>query len=293
MKAVGIDIGGSKLMVGVSDNNRQNIHTEETGQTNSEFKKQLETILKQNQDVSATCIASAGTIDMKKGIILKSPNTRIRNFNVRELFEKHHKRLYLVNDCVAALVGEKCFGDANTENFIYLTISTGIGAGIFVDGRILFGKDGNAHEVGHTVLDMEERMKCGCGKRGHWEAYCSGTGIPVFASYLMKQAGFNRNIKNAKEFFELAKKEKPAKDALEIIAKINAMGIANLINCYDPELIVLGGPVALKNPDYIQKSQKHIKNYLINRMPEMRFTKLKDGNVIQGALALAQGRFKI
>lgn len=279
---IGIDIGATNIKFGFF-NRKLEFHSEKTKQTNKKLKEQLKKNLK-SKKFKAIGIGASGIIDIKKGVIINSPNTKIRNFKIKDFLKTEFKKpVYLVNDCVAAALGEKYFGNAKADNFIYITISTGIGSGIFVDGRLLLGKDGNAHEIGHIVIDMQERMKCGCGKKGHWEAYCSGTNIPRFVKHLS-----GKKIKNAEEFFE-----KPNNKILEKLAKINAMGIASLINSYDPELIIIGGKVAYKNPEFIQKTKKYVRNYTINRIPKIVITKLKDKSVIYGALALAQKKFNI
>jgi len=208
----------------------------------------------------------------------------------------------LLNDCTAAVVGEREFGAGRgVENLVYVTISTGIGGGVYVDGHLLIGKDGNAHEIGHITIDMEGRLQCGCGKRGHWEAYCSGMNIPNYVrlllegkdrktverSLLMKLAGGDRQNITAKGLYDAAKAGDPlAKEFVEKIGELNAIGFANVINAYDPELITVGGTVTLKNPELVlEPIHRYVEKYVLNRLPEIRITLLGEDVVLYGALA--------
>ena len=199
-------------------------------------------------------------------------------------------------------MGERDFGAGRgVENLVYVTISTGIGGGVYVDGHLLIGKDGNAHEIGHITIDMEGRLQCGCGKRGHWEAYCSGMNIPNYVrlllegkdqktvekSLLMKLAGGYRQKITAKGLYDAAKAGDPlSKEFVEKIGELDAIGFANIINAYDPELITVGGTVTLKNPDLVMEPiHKHVEKYALNRLPEIRITPLGEDVGLYGALA--------
>jgi glucokinase len=210
----------------------------------------------------------------------------------------------LINDAAGAALGEKKFGAAKgLENYAYITISTGIGCGAIVNGTLLLGKDGNAHEVGHLVIDYEGRLTCGCGKRGHWEAYCSGSNIPNFIrmrlkdtekavkeSLLFKRIGGDLSKLTASDLFAAAKKaDSISVKLVEEIGVLNAIGFANVVNAYDPSLITVGGTVTLKNKNMILSPiKKHVKDYVINRIPKIMVTPLGDDVGLYGAIATAQ-----
>jgi glucokinase len=211
----------------------------------------------------------------------------------------------LINDAAGAALGEKMFGAAKGfENYAYITISTGIGCGAIVNGTLLLGKDGNAHEVGHLVIDYDGRLTCGCGKRGHWEAYCSGSNIPNFIrmrlkdtpeeavkeSLLFKRIGGDLSKLTASDLFTAAKKaDNISVKLVEEIGVLNAMGFANVVNAYDPSLITVGGTVTLKNKNMILSPiKKHVKDYVINRIPKIMVTPLGDDVGLYGAIAAAQ-----
>jgi glucokinase len=246
-------------------------------------------------------IGSIGPIDLKKGMITNTPNYPFKNIPISEpLNEKYNIPVTIVNDCAAAVIGEQTFGDGKgLHNLAYVTISTGLGGGVVVDNHLLIGKDGNAAEIGHLTIDAHSEIVCGCGCRGHWEAFSSGMNIPMFAKALLNDYDLEvselyklikSNPKNlaAEDVFRVAKiDDKYAQFVVEKIGKINAIGFANIVNAYDPELITIGGSIALKNPELtLYPILENIQKHTINRIPEIKITQLGQDVVLLGALAL-------
>jgi glucokinase len=250
-------------------------------------------------------IASAGPLMQEKGVLIKPTNLP---FDLVPLTKPVSEKLgvpsCLINDCAGAALGEKTFGAAKElDNCVYITISTGIGGGAIVNGTLLLGKDGNAHEVGHFVIDYEGRLTCSCGKRGHWEAYCSGRNIPNFVrmrikdvpqkeareSSLLERLGGDLSKLTAADLFAAAKEV----DSLSLrlvneIGVLNAIGFANVINAYDPSLITVGGTVTLKNKKMVLSPiKKYVKDYAVNRVPKITVTPLADEAGLYGAVAAA------
>jgi glucokinase len=253
-------------------------------------------------------IASIGPLDLKKGGMAKPTNLPYDFVPlVGPLSDEFGAAAVLVNDAKAAAWGEKIYGAGKDhENMVFVTISTGIGGGAIVDGHLMIGKDGNASEVGHAVVDPQGKLTCGpgCGKRGHWESYCSGRNIPNFANLLAKEEVARRGrsdlkaiidegykLPNAAQVFHFAtKKDWFAREVVRKIGVFNAMGIANVTNLYDPSLITLGGGVALNNPAQILGYIKKLTpKYTMNRLPEIKITSLGDDAGLLGALSLALG----
>ncbi len=259
------------------------------------------------REVKGIGIGSIGPLDIKRGIIVKPANLPFENVPlVAPLREEFGCQVTLVNDCVAAVIGERVFGAGREhENLVYVTISTGIGGGVYVDGRVLLGKDGNAHEIGHMVVDPEGRLVCGCGGRGHWEAYSSGTGIPnlarliisekprdeVESSLLYSLVSGRLEELTAKHVYDAAKKgDRLAREVVDRASFYNVLGFANIISVYDPSLITVGGAVALNNPDLVLPPIKEkVEGYTINRVPEIKLTPLGPDVGLYGAVALALG----
>jgi len=252
-------------------------------------------------EVEAVGIGSIGPIDLAKGRIVNTPNYPFKEIPVTgPLREEFNAPVRLLNDCTAAVLGEHTFGAGKgVENLVYVTLSTGLGGGAMVDGHLLIGKDGNAVEVGHLTIDPDSPLTCGCGSRGHWEAYSSGSGIPNFVrmhlqsedrdSLIIELAGGDEDAITSENLFEAAKRGDAS--ALRIVSelgRVNAIGFADIVNVYDPELITIGGSIALMNPELIlEPVRENIDRHLINRKPKIMLTPLGGDAVLFGALALA------
>ncbi len=254
------------------------------------------------RDLAGIGVGSIGPIDISSGSVVDTPNLPFKRIPVVEpLASEFHVPVSILNDCSAAVLGERKYGAGRgMDNLVYVTLSTGIGGGAIVDGHLLVGKDGNAVEIGHLTIDPESPLVCGCGCRGHWEAYCSGNGIPNFArlllgdmgdsgSLIIELAGGDPRKITSEILFEAAQKSDPlALEMVRRIGEINAVGFADIVNVFDPELITVGGSIALKNPRLIlDPIEKGIESHLINRKPRIMVTPLGEEVVLFGALALA------
>lgn len=253
-------------------------------------------------DVSGIGIGSIGPISLSTGEITNTPNYPFNYIPVVDPLTSHFGvKTTIVNDCAAAVLGEQSFGAGKgLENLVYVTLSTGIGGGAIVDGNLLMGKDGNAVEVGHITVDAYSTVKCGCGSYGHWEGYSSGKNLPSYARKIITKMPWKRSLiadltggdlsgLSTKTVFDAAKQgDEIARKVVDEIGKINAVGFANIVNAYDPELITIGGSIALYNPELVlDPILEHIDNYLLNMKPEITITPLGEDIVLIGALALA------
>ncbi|MFC6990108.1 ROK family protein [Haloplanus sp. GCM10025708] len=203
------------------------------------------------------------------------------------------ERVTLHNDTAAGVVGERFFAERTPDDMVYLTISSGIGAGVAVDGHVLSGWDGNAGEVGHMVVDPEGELTCGCGREGHWEGYCSGTNVPRYARHL-HDAEWETDLPidapglSAADVFEAAGDDAFADHVVERLGHWNAVGVANVVHAYAPLVVYVGGAVALNNPDLVlDPIRERLPDLVITNVPEVELTTLGDDAVVKGALASA------
>jgi glucokinase len=154
--------------------------------------------------------------------------------------------------------------------------------------------------VGHITIDANSKTRCGCGGYGHWEAFCGGKNLPKHATKIINKDSWRRSLvtdmtggdltkMSTKTIFDAAKQgDEVALRVVEEVGRINAVGFANIVNAYDPELITIGGSIALNNPELIlEPILQHIDKYLLNRRPEIMVTPLGEDIVLMGALALA------
>jgi glucokinase len=310
--AVAIDLGATRVRICVG--------TKSTGIIRKTAKKmilservedylgQITAIMKDLTKVPAKgqlqgiCVASPGPLDLRRGSLHHTPNLPYAEVPiVAALKEAFSVNVYLMNDANAAALGEwLCGAGRGHMNLFYLTISTGIGGGAVVDGRLLLGKDGNAAEIGHTTIDSAGRLTCGCGRPGHWEGYCSGRSIPALARLLgdelrdeeRESMGPSRllgkgTLDAATVFAEARRRDPFALRVVAEIGRLNAIGVANVVDAFDPEIVTIGGGVALNNPGAIVPPiVKHLKAYAINRAPDVRITPLGDDAGLLGALSV-------
>jgi len=313
---IGIDLGGTWVRVAVSDGNGHLMAkiVEKVDKSSAEaISDQMIRLIRflcnkhgfSIKSLEGVGIAAKGPLVQAEGVLIHPTTIPFDCVPItKPISEELGIPACLINDAVGAALGEKKFGAAKgLSDYVYITISTGIGCGAIVSGTLLLGKDGNAHEVGHMVIDYEGRLKCGCGKRGHWEAYCSGSNIPNFIrmrledmpekrveeSLLFRMVGGDLSRLCAVDLFAAAgKADNISARLVEEIGILNAIGFANVTNLYDPSLITVGGTVTLKNSTMILNPiRKHVKDYVVNRIPKIKVTPLGDDVGLYGAIAAA------
>ena len=246
-------------------------------------------------DVAAAAVGSFGPLDLAEGTVTSPANLEDsveRVPLVGPLENLVDGPVYLHNDTSAGVIGERFHAERNPDDMVYLTISSGIGAGVCVDGNVLSGWDGNAGEVGHATLDPGEEMACGCGGAGHWEAYCSGNSIPRFARHLHDGEATDLSLDSpefsAADVFAAAGADPLADRVLERVAEFNALGVASLVHAYAPIIVYVGGAVALNNPEFVVEGlRERVPGRVMANVPELELTTLGDDVVVRGALASA------
>ena len=204
-------------------------------------------------DITAISIGAPGLSNPETGILFTSPNLPgWKNVPLLAIFErKFGKKVFLINDANAAAIGELQFGAGKgARNLIYITVSTGIGGGIIIDGKIYTGFIGTAGELGHMTIEVDGPL-CNCGNRGCWESLASGTALAREArqrinerarTSLLDHAGGDPEKVSAEVIHQAA--QAGDKLAAELITQTGyylGVGLANLINIFNPERIIIGG----------------------------------------------------
>lgn len=204
------------------------------------------------KEIKGIGVGAAGPMNYKKNILLRSPNLHWHKVDLVKLIRKRAGIAHVVvrNDAQCAAIAEKIYGKGQRhKNFVVVTLGTGIGAGVFVNNRLLQGKIYNGTELGHTTIKVDG-LKCSCGRNGCWERYASGKAICERA-----QKALGKPLK-AVELVKLAKKgNKKAKLVLDESADYIATGLGNVVNIFNPELIILSGGV-VEAGDYFFKMVK-------------------------------------
>jgi glucokinase len=242
-------------------------------------------------DLDGVGIGTLGPLDSADGAVVDPPNLDVDRIPlrapVRDLVDAD---VHLRNDAVAGAIGERFYGPT-TANLVYLTISTGLGAGAIVDGRVLRGAHGNAAEVGHLTLDPASEQPCGCGGTGHWEAFCAGAHLPSYARRLAAERGFETALDletlTPADLFA-APTDPLAEAVLERFGAWNAQGVAALVHAYDPERVAIGGGVAVTNPTWtLDPIRERLPGLTVTEPPPVALATEGRQAGPRGALALA------
>jgi glucokinase len=305
---IAVDIGATNIRVASGDetglNNKVSEETDRANGPKGILLQNIRMINELEKKPVAIGIGSIGPIDHARGMIANTPNYPFKEIPITgPLKTAFSAPIRIVNDCSAGVLGEHVFGAGqDTLNLFYVTMSTGLGGGAIVDGHLLTGKDGNAVEIGHLTIYPDSKIMCGCGCPGHWEAFSGGKNMPNYARYLLRGTnwkssllsdlcGGNPRALTVKMIFDAAQQgDDHALMVLDEIGKVNAIGFADVVNAYDPELITLGGGIALNNPGFILTPlERYITKHTINRLPRIMITPLGEDVVLYGAMALAMG----
>jgi glucokinase len=213
-------------------------------------------------NVAAAGVGAPGVIQMESGIVVKSPNfPDWNNLPLKEVLEKAlNVPVFIENDANAAALGERWLGAGRDINsMILLTLGTGVGGGIVLNKQIWQGADGMAGEIGHMTLIPDGRL-CGCGNTGCLEMYASARGIVQSYREAVNSSGIAMVAElSSEQIYQAARDgEKVACKVMKDMGRMLGIGIANLINIFNPQMIVLGGGVKDAWQLFINATQEEV-----------------------------------
>jgi glucokinase len=262
----GVDVGGTNIKLGVVDNRgrtlaRSKLRTESQSGPEDAVRRMaaaLRSLVDQlpvtPTELRGVGLATPGTMDIPAGLILEPPNLPTwRHYPIRDrLSEECGKPVAFANDANAAAYGEFWVGSGKEfPSIVMLTLGTGVGGGIIVDGHLIDGQHSHGSECGHIIIDYhDEARMCPCGQRGHLEAYASATALVRRTEEVLATArptSIRTCLDRGESLTPLLLAREAAKDdalALELIldtAKYLGVGIVSLIHTIDPGAVVLGG----------------------------------------------------
>jgi glucokinase len=260
---IGIDVGGTKIAAGVVDADGQLLAAVRRD-TPAQDVDAIETVimhavaeLRSGHDVTAVGVAAAGYVDAARSTVLFAPNVAWRDEPLKADLERRLDLPVLVeNDANAAAWGEFRFGPArDVDDMVLLTVGTGLGGGVVIDGNLLRGAFGVAAELGHVRM-VPGGVRCGCGNRGCWEQYASGQALvrearelaasgSVTAERILQLAGGKPKAIRGPHVTQAAEEGDPA--AVDLLADVGRWlgeGTASVVAVLDPAMIVVGGGVA-------------------------------------------------
>jgi glucokinase len=310
--AIGIDIGGTNTKFGIV-NHRGDISNR--GDISTTNHKELNLFIDELYEELQPAIEAVGGIDFIKGIGVGAPNGNYYSGTIeyapnlhwkgilpiaKLINERFNKPCTLTNDANAAAIGELMYGAGRgMRDFIMITLGTGVGSGIIANGQLIYGHDGFAGELGHTIIRPGGRLHWGTGMKGSLETYTSATGIAITAKEILDERvgekSLLRNIPHeqitSKRVYEAAIQGDPiANEVFEITGKILGEALANFVMFSSPEAIILFGGVIkagnlLLDPVKVNM-EKNLLPIFQNKV-KLLFSELKESDAaILGASAL-------
>ena len=280
---IGVDIGGTNTTIGIVDFHN-NILFENSFLTNAEqgvdtFSNKLSKYInsayskyKERYSLEGIGIAAPGA-NYQNGIIESPANLKWGNVQFKELMMEYFQvPIALINDANAAALGEHQFGSAKgMNNFIVLTLGTGLGTGIVVNGNLLYGENGYAGELGHAIIEKNGRQ-CNCGKHGCLETYVSASGIKRTVFNLLCNSNDPSELRHmdfenitSKIIGELGVKNDPiAVQAFNYTGEILGITLSNLVTFFDPKAIILCGGLVEADELLLKPTFLTFEKYLLN-----------------------------
>lgn len=247
------------------------------------------------EDVIGIGVGAPGPVD-KNGVIYKAVNLGWGVLNIKEELEKLTGVTVMAgNDANVAALGEMWKGGGEGySDLVVVTLGTGIGGGVIIDGRIVTGYKGAGGEIGHIHINDDETEVCGCGNKGCFEQYASATGVARLANRKLKSCDDDSVLRtseiNAKTVFDAVKAgDKLAMEIAEEFGEYLGKGLANVADVTNPEVFVIGGGVSKAGQVIIDYGQKNFKKYVFHACRDAKFVLAKLGNDagIYGAAKLA------
>lgn len=311
---VGIDLGGTNIVAGVVDE-EYNIIAKASVKTNCPrpekeiaddmAKTALQAVKNAGltiDDIEWIGVGTPGIANSSTGIIEYSNNLGFKNTPMVEYIrETIDKPIFIENDANAAAYGEYVAGAAkDAKNAVCITLGTGVGSGIIVDGKIYSGSNFAGGEIGHTVIEVDG-AQCSCGRKGCFEAYSSATGLIRMSKEAMEQFPDSIMNKMAEEkgkvtartsFDAMRAGDKPAKKVVDKYIKYLAAGITNVINIFQPDVLCIGGGVCNEGDPLLLPVKALVKEEVYTRNSEKNaeivIAKLGNDAGIIGAAFLGQ-----
>lgn len=264
---VGVDLGGTKILTALADLQgkilaKTKLPTkaeESVGAVIKRIVNSIKQVIKEvevkKREVQAIGVGCPGPLNVKEGIIYNAPNLGWQDVNIKKLLQsKIDVPILIENDANAAALGEKWFGAGRgKDNLIYMTVSTGIGGGIIINRKLYHGANDSAGEIGHMIIDPDSNVKCGCRDQGCWEALASGTAIEKLGQEALKSGRTSLMREMITEIEEIdgalvtkaaAKGDEVALEIMEQVTNYLGVGVVNLVNVLNPEMIIVGGGVS-------------------------------------------------
>ncbi len=288
MYRIGVDLGGTNIAVGVIDENN-NIIGRGKEKTRSERSAEeifetmalaIDEALKDagigKEDILSIGIGTPGSVDKENGMILYANNLNFHHVHAREMLKKHFDtNIYLDNDANCAALGEAVAGAGNgKKNFVAVTLGTGVGSGLIVDGKIVTGCNDAGGECGHMVI-VADGEDCTCGRKGCWESYASATALIRQTKEKMLKNRDSKmwelcdgDIENAgarTPFQAMKMGDKAGKEVCDTYIRYIAVGTINLVNIFQPDILCFGGGICNEGDTLLDPIREYVRKERYSR----------------------------
>jgi glucokinase len=305
---VGLDLGGTKLLTGVVDGEQNVLYESRERTTGASEEAVLDTIVEEIEeartarpDVVAAGLGIPCTIDRERGVAINAVNLQITDVPIRDIVaERTGMPVFVDNDANVAALAEHRFGAAKgTTDAVMLTIGTGIGGGVIIDGELYRGSIGAASEPGHMVIDLNGPPCQGtCPNHGCLEALASGTalareGTAAAGSHPKSALGLALAREGSVDGVTVTKAaiegDEAARDVLELVGMRLGVGLSSLANIFNPDVIVIGGGVIAAGDLLLEPARRQLRERALppmNETPVLEAQLGADAGMI-GAAAMA------
>lgn len=309
---IGIDLGGTNIAVGVVDEtgrilkadstptNKERGYTDIVADMAALAKKVIADAGLAETDIKGVGIGCPGSVDSKNGIVVYANNLKMEHTPVAAEFKRHWDLpVTLINDADAAALGEYKMTAPDAESFVFMTLGTGVGGGVVIDGKLVRGCNGAGGELGHFCIEVDGKP-CTCGTRGCLECYASVTALIEQTEEKMAacpDSNMHEWVKakgkvSGRTAFECAKMgDKAAIEVRDRYLHYVAIGVNSLINIFQPNVFAIGGGISREGDTLLTPIKEFVKKNNYNKYmveTELRIATLfNDAGIIGAAFAAA------
>lgn len=317
MYRIGIDLGGTNIAAGIVNESYQIVSKESTPTLASRPGEEIVADIAMlchklcknlgvtEKDIASVGIASPGIVDNKTGCVVYANNLNFDNFPIipllRERFPVEH--MFIANDANAAAWGEAIAGAAKgSSSSVMITLGTGVGGGIILDGKIWEGYNSAAGELGHIVIEVGGRP-CSCGRRGCWETYSSATGLinttkkkleecaregrETEMTHLIEEKG---KINGRTSFDAYRLGDAAGKEVVDEYVEYLVSGLSSIINIFQPEVLSIGGGISNEGQFLLDlivpKIREQVYGVTLDKLTKICIAQLRNDAGIIGAAVL-------
>lgn len=305
MYYIGIDVGGTNIAAGVVDENYNIIGTSKIKTRMPRPAEEIIDDIAQSamlaalnaglsmDDIKSVGVGCPGQIDPSTGVVNFSPNLDFHLVSLGEMLsEKLNKEILIENDANAAALGEALAGSAkDTDSAVIVTLGTGVGGGIIINGKIYSGHNYAGAEIGHMVI-KENGIKCGCGRKGCFEQYASATALinqtieamnsdPSSLMWQLTNGNIDK-VSGHTAFEAMRKGDNTAKKVVKKYIEYIGCGVVNLVNIFQPEICCIGGGICNEGEELMTPLRAYIEKERFSRYSTMQ-TKISTTSLLNDA----------